>query len=85
MKEIEDWIISWFEKNTDVKKDEIRNILYENYFERGGIDSLKFIEFITDIEYAFKIQFSNDEFQNRMFSTINGLCKIIESKKNERL
>lgn len=85
MKEIKDWVISWFEKNTDVKKDEIRNILHESYFERGWIDSLKFIEFITDIESAFKIQFSNDEFQNRMFSTIDGLCKIIESKKNERL
>lgn len=85
MKEIKEWVISWFEKNTIVKKDEVKNVLDENYFERGWMDSLKFIEFITDIEDTFKIQFSNDEFQNRMFSTIDGLCKIIESKKNDKL
>ena len=52
----------------------------ENYFEKGWIDSLKFIDLITQIEEEFSIRFSNDEFQDRKFSTIEGLAKIIERK-----
>ena len=85
MNDIKEWLIVWFEKNTDARKDELLNNLDESYFEQEWIDSLKFIEFITDVEDAFKVQFSNDEFHNRKFSTINGLSKVIESKKNERL
>lgn len=72
------WIINWFLNNTEISNEDLLNKLDENYFELGWIDSLKFIIFITDIEKHFKIKFSNSEFQNRHFSTINGLVKIIE-------
>jgi len=61
----------------------MKNSLKENYFENGWIDSLKFIELITQIEEKFGIRFSNDEFLDRKFSTIEGLTKIIE-RKNEK-
>ena len=44
------------------------------------IDSFKFISFITEIENFFKIKFSNDEFQNRDFASIEGLSKILSEK-----
>jgi len=77
------WLINWFEKNSLTTEINMKNSLEENYFENGWIDSLKFIELITQIEEKFGIQFSNDEFQDRKFSTIDGLIKIIE-KKNEK-
>ncbi len=75
--ETENWLINWFEKKAGIKKDEILKNIEENYLELGWIDSLKFISFITDIEETFKIHFSNDIFQDRDFSTVKGLSKII--------
>ena len=79
--DIENWLFDWFEKNTSAKKDEISKNLDENYFDNGWLDSLKFIELINDVEQEFQILFSNDEFQNRKFATINGLREIITEKK----
>jgi len=75
-----DWVISWFEENTNIKSEYIRQNLDKMYFEQGWIDSFKFIVFVNDIEEHFNITFSNEEFQNREFSTIFGLSKIIEGK-----
>ena len=83
MSELENWIIKWFEENTDAEKNEIVKNLDENYFLKSWMDSLKFISFISDIEEKFNITFSNNEFQNRSFATINGISKIIEEKLNE--
>ncbi len=79
---IQDYIVDWFEQNSDVTKDKILSNLDENYLEKGWIDSFKFISFISDVEDHFNVRFENDEFQNRSFATINGLVKIIESKVN---
>ena len=74
------WLIRWFEENSQSDKLNVKKKINENYFEKGWIDSLKFIDLITQIEEEFSIRFSNDEFQDRKFSTIEGLAKIIERK-----
>jgi acyl carrier protein len=79
---INDWIIEWVSTNSNVSKSKIVENTNANYFERQWLDSFTFINFITDIEKEFKISFSNEEFQNRDFATIDGLIKIIESKIN---
>ncbi|KFM15072.1 D-alanine--poly ligase subunit 2 protein [Marine Group I thaumarchaeote SCGC AAA799-O18] len=79
--DVENWLFDWFEKNTPAKKYEISKKLGENYFDNGWLDSLKFIELINDVEQEFDILFSNDEFQNRKFATVNGLREIITGKK----
>lgn len=80
------WIIDWFETNTTATRKELLDADNKSYFEKGWIDSLKFVSFIMDVEKKFDIGFSNDEFQDRDFSTIRGLEKIIEKHlgtKNE--
>ena len=57
----------------------------QDYFSLGWIDSLKFIQLISDIENNFKIVFLNDEFQKKSFTTVEGLTKIVEEKVNEKL
>lgn len=79
----ESWILNWFQENANVLENEINENKDENYFMKGWIDSLKFISFISDIENQFKISFSNNEFQDRKFATINGIIKILEDKTNE--
>ena len=78
------WLINWFEKNSLATEINMKNGLEENYFENGWVDSLKFMELITQIEEKFGIRFSNDEFLDRKFSTIEGLTKIIERKNGKK-
>ena len=80
--DVKTWIVEWFKENTELKDDEIG--VHDNYFEKGWIDSFKFISFITNIEERFDIRFSNDEFQDRSFSTIEGIVEIIRRKINEK-
>ena len=77
---IQEWIIKWFQDNSEVSLNEINENLENNYLEQGWIDSLKFVSFISELEENFKIKFFNDEFQNVEFATITGLVKIIETK-----
>ena len=77
---VKNWLLEWFEKNTDLTSMEIQKSINENYLERGWIDSFKFVSLITDIENFFKITFSTDEFQNKSFLTLPGLQKIIEDR-----
>ena len=53
-----------------------------NYLESGIIDSLEMIKFISIVEKKFKIKFSQKDFENREFTNIVGLSKIIQNKKN---
>jgi acyl carrier protein len=81
---VKEWIIKWFEKNSDLKLDEINKFQHDDYLAKSWIDSFKFIRMITEIEEKYKITFSNKEFQEKKFATIDGLSKIIESRiKNE--
>jgi acyl carrier protein len=80
--EVLSWLQQWFQSNAGVETAEIQKGLGDNYFELGWIDSFKFISFISDIEEHFNVQFSNDEFQDRGFASINGLTTIIAAKRN---
>lgn len=74
------WVINWFVKNADCREEDIIRLPDESYFEQGFIDSFKFILLIAAIGNEFGIQFDNDRFQDRSFSTINGLAKAIEEE-----
>ena len=83
MKEqIKRWIIDWFDNNTEAELNEILDSFGSNYFEMGFIDSFKFMTLVSNIEEYFDIEFSNEEFQDRKFATMNGLMEIIVRKQN---
>ncbi len=81
--DVKEWTIEWFSKNSDQDKKLIKENFHEDYLAKCWIDSLKFIKLITDIEDHFTIKFSNNDFQDRSFSTGDGLVKAIEDKINE--
>jgi len=83
--EIKIWIEEWFKINTNIESSIIEKNVSQDYFSLGWIDSLKFIQLISDIENNFKIVFLNDEFQKKSFTTVEGLTKIVEEKVNEKL
>lgn len=80
--EIESWLISWFEKNAGMESMDLEGKMGANYLSSGWIDSFKFMEFVNDIEERYGIRFSNEEFQDRSFSTLRGLARIIAGKIN---
>ena len=77
------WLIEWFETNSDVKRDELLENWDSYYLEMGYIDSFEFISLVSDIEEQFNIQFDNDQFEDRRFSTLSGLAGIIEEASDE--
>ena len=81
--EVEQWLIAWFEKNTDFTDDIIQEKVKTSFILEGWIDSLTLVLLITEIEYHFKIKFSGDEFHSDSFSTISGLTQIIQNKIKE--
>ena len=80
-----EWLLRWFETNSDLSREEIEKNLQEDYLAKGWIDSFKFVTFVTEIEDEFKITFSTDEFQDRSFATLDGLTKIIEARIEKEL
>jgi len=77
---VKEWLIDWFEKNSDLSKEDIEKNVSDDYLAKSWIDSFKFVSFVTEIEEEFKITFSTNEFQNRAFATLEGLNTIIEAR-----
>ncbi|ABX12043.1 hypothetical protein Nmar_0143 [Nitrosopumilus maritimus SCM1] len=80
-----EWLLEWFENNSDLKSNEILSSLNEDFLIKGWIDSFTFINLITEIEEKYKISFNTDELQNEKFATLDGLANIIGDRIEKNL
>ncbi len=78
--EVKKWLIEWFHNNSSVDTEKISEMASENYFTVGLVDSFGFINLLSDIEEKFGATFSNDDFLDRSFATLDGLSKMIIKK-----
>lgn len=78
--EIKTWLIEWFHNSSSVEIEKIAKMDCDNYFTVGLVDSFGFISLLSDIEEKFGTTFSNNDFLDRSFSTIDGLSKMIMQK-----
>jgi len=76
-------IVQWLKQYFSVKAELPEAVEEANYFEVGLINSLGIIELIEAIESQFEIKFNAMHFQERRFSTINGLAEIVDEIKKE--
>jgi len=77
------WLLDWFGQRGSIPGDTQEEQLRVNYFDTKLIDSLGVIELLVQIEEYFSIQFSERHFQDRRFSTLEGLSEIIaELRRN---
>jgi len=74
---IETWLQDWFNQRAP----ELCPQPGENYFDKGVIDSFGAIELIEEVETEFSIRFTEQDFQDRRFATIDGLTEIIHEKR----
>lgn len=72
-----DKLISWFEEQSGKREINIER----NYFEQELIDSFDVIMLMEYCESEFQVAFSESQFEDRRFSTIEGLAQIIEELK----
>jgi D-alanine--poly(phosphoribitol) ligase subunit 2 len=70
------WLLDWFAARNPASAT-ASDRMTANYFEAGWIDSLGVVELIADAEDHFHIRFTENDFQDRRFSTITGLVEII--------
>ena len=76
------WLQDWFANKSGRPATEIAELRDTDYIQAGLIDSFGIIELIADAEAEFDIRFSAEQFQDRRFTTLGGLCEIIaESRK----
>lgn len=83
MDHIQTWIINWFESRAKTAKPAPETLLTVDYFEAGWLTSMEVVEFITEIEQAFGMQFSDDDMQDPRFATIAGLTELILERSTQ--
>ncbi len=71
------WLQDWFVKKSGRRATDIAALLDADYIQAGLIDSFNIIELIADTEARFGIRFTAEQFQDRRFTTLSGLCQII--------
>jgi acyl carrier protein len=74
-----EWLCDWFASRRKFKGD-AATLLNINYFDAGLLTSLEVIEFVSQIEDRFGMQFSEQDFQDPRFVTVSGLAELIADR-----
>lgn len=73
---IQDWLQSWFANRGKIRHQQ-NEALDVDYFAAGWLTSMEVVEFVTEIEDRFAMQFSDRDLQDARFVTIIGLAELI--------
>ena len=76
MTEYQTWLADWFTRRAP----QTALAPEDNYFGVGAIDSFGVIELIEDMELAFHVRFTQDDFQDHRFVSIRGLVEMLTEK-----
>ncbi|MFZ0319354.1 MAG: acyl carrier protein [Candidatus Sulfotelmatobacter sp.] len=75
---VQDWLKDWFGRRSKRGHEGTGEFLPDvDYFAAGWLTSMEVVEFVTEIEQKFGIQFSDDDMQDQRFVTIAGLAELI--------
>ena len=87
--DVENWLVDWFVARQKIKRDspesqspDLHNNLRGNpsntdYFAAGWLTSMEVVEFVTEIEQHFEMQFTDSDLQDSRFVTVAGLAELI--------
>lgn len=75
--EVQDWLTNWFVARAKISRSAAENVSDIDYFEAGWLTSMEVVEFVTEIEQRFGMQFSDRDLQDPRFVTIAGLAELI--------
>lgn len=77
MNNYQTWLTEWFHS----REPHITLTPETNFFVAGAIDSFGVIELIEEVEHTFSVKFTQEEFQDPRFVSIQGLAELLEGKK----
>jgi acyl carrier protein len=78
------WLAAWFaSKGRRTKQQNVSSSANIDYFEAGWLTSMEIVEFVTEIEQHFGMQFSEDDLQDPRFVTIAGLAELILERSTQ--
>lgn len=72
------FVMDYLQRESDLPED--MDIVTFNFVETGYIDSIGLVQFVTEIEDEYGIEFSDEELQSNDFKVIGSLVALIESK-----
>lgn len=78
--QVEDWILAWFESRGKIRMPDHENrdaLRTTNYFDAAWLTSMEVVEFVTEIEQQFAMQFTDSDLQDSRFGTIGGVARLI--------
>jgi acyl carrier protein len=85
--QVQDWLTSWFVARSKIGREAAgiaaTALRKTDYFDAGWLTSMEVVEFVTEIEQQFAMQFSDRDLQDPRFVTINGLAELIVAHSAE--
>jgi acyl carrier protein len=78
--QIEDWLAAWFVQRSKISQYEAVHVKHTDYFDAGWLTSMEVVEFVTEIEQKFGMQFSDRDLQDHRFVTIGGLGELVTER-----
>jgi acyl carrier protein len=80
--EVQDWLKNWFAARVKITQ-QTHDPFRVDYFEAGWLTSMEVVEFVTDIESQFDMQFSDSDLQDSRFVTMAGLTELILERSHQ--
>ena len=81
--QVQEWLTKWFVARAKIGKSAPADVGDTDYFEAGWLTSMEVVEFVTEIEQRFGMQFSDRDLQDPRFVTIAGLTELILERSTE--
>lgn len=81
--EVQEWLTDWFVNRAKIGKQPREALLSVDYFEAGWLTSMEVVEFISEIEQQFSMQFSDRDMHDVRFVSIAGLTELILERSAE--
>lgn len=84
MNSIQQYVLAFAKKKLPRQKMKERDLLAVDYLQEGLLDSLQFIEMISDMEKTFGVRFSSDQIRGGNLRTFAGLVESITRLLHEK-
>lgn len=85
--QVQDWLTSWFVARAKIGRQAAQAaasaLRSTDFFDAGWLTSMEVVEFVTEIEQHFAMQFSDRDLRDSRFMTINGLAELILARSAE--
>ena len=80
---VQAWLENWFVRRAKIGNQASQSLFEIDYFEAGWLTSMEVVEFITEIEREFEMQFSDEDMQDPRFVTMAGITELILQRSTQ--